>query len=456
LEKLNILIIDDERGILEDLSEYFENGENRIFTALKPSLAFDILQKNSIDIVILDINLPEMNGIEVLKKIKSEYEDIEVIMITGHGDTDTVIQALRADASDYISKPLRLMEIQSSIERTRRYRNLHLKFNRVKQNCSLLSSELQKQMGSSLIGDSESMKNMIDLVSKVASADNTSVLITGESGTGKELIARAIHLLSRRKDNYFYAVNCSAITETLFESELFGYQKGSFTGAIENKPGYFEVADHGTLFLDEIGDMSLPLQAKILRVLDDKKVRRVGSHKEIPVDVRIIAATNQDIKNMIDEKNFRLDLFHRLNSFEIHIPPLRERREDIPLLLEYFVKEFSVNMRKRVKKIDKKVYRELQLYEFPGNVRELRNLVERAIILCDRDTLELKNFPTLIESGKLSTNETKSKYDLEANEIELIKEVLKITDNNKSRAAELLNITWNALDRRLKKYGIDF
>ncbi|RLC51672.1 MAG: sigma-54-dependent Fis family transcriptional regulator [Candidatus Cloacimonadota bacterium] len=455
MEKLNLLIVDDEPGILEDLKEFFENGENRIFTALKPSSAFEILRENNIDIVILDINLPEMNGIEMLKIIKQTYDDIEVIMITGHGDMDTVIQALRAGASDYIGKPLRLMEIQSSIERTKRYRSLHLKFNRVARNYSLLSSELQKQMGSTLIGNSEAMKNIVDMVGKVAAADNTSVLITGESGTGKELIARAIHLLSNRKDNYFYAVNCSAITETLFESELFGYQKGSFTGAVENKPGYFEVANNGTLFLDEIGDMSLNLQAKILRILDDKKVRRVGSHKEIPVNVRIIAATNQDIKKMIEEKTFRLDLYHRLNSFEIHIPPLRKRREDIPLLLEFFVKEFSAHMKKPIKKIDKKVFQELQIYDFPGNIRELRNLVERAIILCDREKLELKDFPTLIENTRFADEPTKSKYDLEENEIRLIKKVLEITDNNKSKAAELLNITWNALDRRLKKYGIE-
>lgn len=456
MHKLTILIVDDERRVRDEIGEFLINNN---FVALKaglPSEAFHVLKKHNIDIVILDIKLPEMDGLQVLKKIKEEYPEIEVIMISGHSDMNNVIQAMRLGASDFFTKPFRLMDVHSSIERTKRFIQLQNKLKEIEHNYSLVTNELQDKVGHQLITNNPKMKAVIELMSKVAKTENTSVLITGESGTGKELVARGIHLLSSRKKNYFYDVNCSAVPEHLFESEFFGHVKGAYTGATSDKAGWFEVANKGTLFLDEIGDMPLHLQSKFLRVLEERKIRRVGSHTEIFVDVRIIAATNQNLENLIGENRFRADLYHRLNSFSIHIPPLRERKEDIPLLIEHFAKDFSRKMKKPILEIEKNVFTELMNYPFPGNVRELKNLVERAIILCEGRKLQIKHFP-IIGSQNLplpEQGEDNDIFDLELVEKNLIIKALERTGHNKSKAAELLNITWQSLDRRMKKYGI--
>ncbi|MCD4818382.1 MAG: sigma-54 dependent transcriptional regulator [Candidatus Cloacimonetes bacterium] len=453
---LNILILDDEEGIRQELEDFFTISDYSVKTAAKPSEAFQILQKTEIDIAIVDIQLPEMNGLQVLERIKLNYPEIEVIMITGHGDMNVVIQALRAGAFDYFKKPFRIMEIKNSVEKTKKFIELNRKLAFAKQTSSYLSQELNAQIGTSLIGKSKQIRNVIDLINKVAKFDTTSVLITGESGTGKELVARSIHLLSDRKNTYFYPVNCSAVPENLFESEFFGHKKGSFTGATENKQGWFEIAHQGTLFLDEIGDMPLTQQIKFLRVLEDKKIRKIGSHQEINVDVRIVSATNKNLEELTGNSQFRIDLYHRLNMFSIHIPPLRERKEDIPILLEYFAKEFSVKMRKPIHNIEEDIYAVLNEYEFSGNVRELKNLVERAVILSEDGVLRLKYFPIdkkksieipIAEISKIS-------FDLEENEKSLINKALFKSDYNKTKAAELLNISWYALNRKMKKFGM--
>jgi len=359
----------------------------KTFSAELPSLAFDILKKNKIDIVVLDLRLPEMNGLDVLKEIKKLHPGIEVIIITGHGDMDSVIKAMRLGAIDFFTKPFRLIEVQNAIERTKKFIYLQKKLNEIKMNYSLVSKELKEKFGNNIIGKSKEIKNVLNLMVKVAKAGNTSVLITGESGTGKELVARGIHSLSDRKDHYFYAVNCSAVPENLFESSFFGHKKGAFTGANEDKKGWFEIASGGTLFLDEIGDMPAAQQSKFLRVLEEKKITKVGSHIEIPVDVRIIAATNKDAKKLITNNVLRADLYHRLSSFEINIPPLRERIEDIPLLLDHFIELFSVNLKKNIEGINKNALEKLMAYDFPGNIRELKNMIEKAVILCDGDKL---------------------------------------------------------------------
>jgi len=453
---LNILILDDEVGIRQELEDFFTISDYSVKTASKPSEAFQILQKNEIDIAIVDVQLPEMSGLEVLKKIKKTYPEIEVIMITGHGDMDVVIQSLRAGAFDYFKKPFRIMEIKNSVEKTKKFIELNKKLVSAKQTSSFLSQELNAQIGTSLIGKSRQIQMVIDLINKVAKFDDTSVLITGESGTGKELVARSIHLLSNRNNTYFYPVNCSAVPENLFESEFFGHKKGSFTGATENKQGWFEIAHRGTLFLDEIGDMPLSQQIKFLRVLEDKKIRKIGSHQEINVDVRIVSATNKNLKDLTEKSQFRLDLFHRLNMFSIHIPPLRDRKEDIPILLEYFSKEFSQKMRKPIHKIENEVYSVLSEYKFSGNVRELKNLVERAVILSGDGILHLKHFPILkkeVMKNSISDSEDFC-FDLEKNEKNLINKALFKSKYNKTKASELLNISWYALNRKMKKFGL--
>ena len=457
MKKINILVLDDEKRVRDEIEEFLLGNNYRVSKAGLPSQAFNILKQTEIDIAILDIKLPEMNGLSVLKKIKKQYPEIEVIMISGHGDMNSVIDAMRLGASDFFQKPFRLIEINNAIERTKKFITLNQKLKEAEQNYSLLSKELYENIGQRLLGNSSALNNVIDLMTKVAKTDTTSVLITGESGTGKELVARGIHYLSDRNSHYFHSVNCSAIPESLFESEFFGHKKGSFTGATEDKSGWFEIANKGTLFLDEISDMPMNQQAKLLRVLEEKKITRVGSHKSIDVDVRVIAASNQDIEKMSNERKFRFDLYHRLCSFIIHIPPLRERKEDIHLLLNYFIKNYSKKMAKPIKNIDKDILKELTGYSFPGNIRELKNMIERAMILCDDDKLCLKHFQTISKNNlakNQNINGTDEILDIELVEHKLITKALDKANNNKSKAAALLNISWQSLDRRMKKYGM--
>ena len=458
MEKIKILVVDDERRVREEIAEFLSNNKFEVYKAAAPSEAFKILDTKSVDIMILDIRLPEMDGLSVLKRVKENFPEIEVIMISGHGDMTSVIEAMRYGAADFFPKPFRLMDINLAIQRTTRYITLNQRYKQLEKNYSLLSNEVQKNAGVQLIGKSKEMKHVIAMMTKVANVENTTVLITGESGTGKELVARGIHFMSSRKKKFFHSVNCSAIPETLFESEFFGHKKGSFTGAIENKAGWFEIANHGTLFLDEIGDMPLSQQAKLLRVLEERSVSRIGSHDKLNVDVRVIAASNMELENMAHKKEFRLDLYHRLSSFVIHLPPLRERREDIPLLLDYFIKFYIEKLGTKIDKIDPAISKELINYPFPGNVRELRNLVERALILSEGGVLKLSDFminksPEMMESVEANMPEVQV-YDLELSEKRLIKKALEKCNNNKSKAAEMLNISWQSLDRRMKKFDL--
>jgi len=458
MDTLQILVLDDERVFRDEIKEFLETDGFNVHLAGKPSAAFELLSQNEIDILILDLKLPEMDGITVLQKVKELYPDIEVIMITGHGDMDAVIQAMRYGAVEFFPKPFRLIDMKAAIQRTTRYLNLNSRYKEVEHSYALISKELRESVGYEIMGTSKAIKSVVDLMTKVAKADSTSVLITGESGTGKELVARGIHYLSARKNAYFHAVNCSAIPDTLFESEFFGHKKGAFTGANEEKIGWFEIANGGTLFLDEIVDMQPAMQSKLLRVLEDRKVRRIGSNNDISVDVRIIAATNQNLQKLLEENKFRPDLYYRLNSFEIFIPPLRERREDIPILFDYFIKLISQKLNKKIPSIDSSVVKALSAYDFPGNVRELRNMVERALILSDGNKLTLKYFVGLpmVESDLVFEQEIDELFDLDEAEKRLIIKALQKTDYKKSEAAQLLNITRQSLDRRLEKYGIDF
>jgi DNA-binding NtrC family response regulator len=458
MKELSVLILDDEPRMRDEIEEFLSSRQYRVHKSGKPSEAFYILDHEEVDILILDVKLPEMDGIEVLERVKQDYPGIEVIMISGHGDMNTVIESMRHGAFDYFRKPFRLPEISHAIERTRRFILLNKKLKSTEYKFEILSKEIENTLGHQLIGRSNSMKKVVELMSKVAGASSTSVLITGESGTGKELVARGIHFMSNRKKQLFYSVNCSAVPETLFESEFFGHRKGAFTDAHEDKEGWFEIANKGTLFLDEIGDMPMNQQAKLLRVLEEKKVSKVGSRTETPVDVRVITASNRDLFEMSRQKKFRPDLYHRLSTFVICIPPLRERKDDIPPLLDYYIAYFNRQMGKNIRGVEAGVSKSLAAYNFPGNVRELRNMIERAMILCEKDILNWDDFryglPGSDDNDESVGGTGDTGLDLSAIERKAIEKALELAAFNKAKAAGLLNISWQSLDRRMEKHGL--
>lgn len=449
-----MLIIDDD-PIYRRLSSSILKERFNVFTAEVPSVAFNTLKTQKIDYVICDYRLPEMNGLEVLERIKADYPQIELIMISDSGDMDTVIEALRRGAVDYFKKPFTPADIWMSIEKLQKYAELNKNFKAEKNKNIHLQEFVDREFGVEIIGYSKAIKELKLQMRMVANTPDTSVLILGESGTGKELVARGIHNLSKRKNEIFGAVNMSAIPENLFESEFFGHKKGSFTGAISDKAGWFETTNHGTLFLDEIGEMTHNLQVKLLRVLEDRTFTKVGTQREQHYDIRIVAATNKPIEEISNAKNFRVDLFHRVGTFIIHLPPLRERKEDIPDLVNYFVNLFSVKMAKNIKTIQPEVFDLLNKYDFPGNIRELRNIMERAIILCTDNVLRQQNFSILDSFIRTNNSNNYSTFNLEEIEKQTILNALEKTKNNKAEAARLLNLEWNALYRRLQKYNIE-
>lgn len=451
-KKLSVLILDDETDFAQELQEYLQLKEFEVFTANNPGDGFASLRRRPYDLLILDIRLPGMSGIEILKQVKKLYPSMEVIIISGHGDIDTVIEALREGAIDYLRKPFRHIDIQLAIERTKKYLQVFKQFKEMEDRNSLISSELERMIERTFIGESHAIRQVLDLASTASHYNNTNVLITGESGTGKEIVARIIHYASEQKHNPFVPVNSSAVTDSLLESEFFGHVKGSFTGAIADKRGYFEMANTGTLFLDEIADMPFALQAKLLRAIEEKKIKRVGGSEEIQVDFRIISATNHDVDNLIKNKLFRLDLFHRLNTITINIPPLRERTEDIEPLLRYYVNYFADRLKKPIPKINAQLIEALKHYEFSGNVRELRNMIERAMIFCNTSTLSTLDFQ-LINPIKSGSN-TSVALNLEDQEQNLILNALNVCNYNQILTARMLGISRDSLIRRMKKYNI--
>ncbi|MEI6753165.1 MAG: sigma-54 dependent transcriptional regulator [Paludibacter sp.] len=454
-KQLSILIIDDD-PIYRRLSGSILKDRFNVFTAEMPSLGFDILKKHKIDFVICDYLLPQMNGIEVLEKLKKDFPHIETIMISDSGNMDTVIEALRRGAIDYFKKPFTPTDIWLSIERTMKYSELKHSFNNEKNKNLHLKELVDREMGVEMIGKSPIITDIKSQMRLVAQTPDTSVLILGESGTGKELVAKGIHNMSSRKDEFFGAVNMSAVSENLFESEFFGHKKGSFTGAISDKAGWFETSDKGTLFLDEIGEINSNLQVKLLRVLEDRTFTKVGTQSSKSFDVRIIAATNKSVEEISTGQNFRLDLYHRIGTFIIHLPPLRDRKDDIPELVDYFLNLFSKKMGKNISKVHNDVYDILKNYNFPGNIRELRNLMERATILCSGKELYPDNF-TLSNKFERQQNNIIGfdTFNLEEIEKQTIIKALSKTNNNKAEAARLLNVEWNALHRRLKKFNLE-
>ena len=455
MESLKVLILDDNKRITEKLNRHLTRKNFIVFEANDSKTTFDILEKNPVDIALLDFMIPnDINGIEVLKKIKANYPSTEVIMVSGQEDIDIVIEAQRQGAIDYVRKPFSFSEMLFAIERTGKYVHLLNRLQSVEDQKSLISRELESLIEKEFIGISPVIRKVVDMAMKVAKDKDANVLITGENGTGKEIIARIIHYASDRKKEVFVPVNSSAIPDTLIESEFFGHKKGAFTDAKENKKGFFELANKGTLFLDEISDMPYSLQAKLLRAIEERKIMRLGGSKEISLDLRIISATNKDIEKLIEEEKFRLDLYHRINTFIINIPPLRERPEDIEPLLSHFVNELAGKKKIPVPEINKKLIRQMERYNFPGNVRELRNMVERALILSDGKCLTLDDFSIKFEEPKEEQSPVILSMNLDENEKTLIEKALRQTGGNQNKAAEILGITRDALKHRIKKRGI--
>lgn len=455
MKAISILILDDEVRIRQELIEFLSSDNYLVFEAERPLDALEILKKESIVIAIIDIKLPDMNGLEFLKRIRPKYPQLEMIMISGHGDMNSVVEAMRNGASDYFQKPFRLLDVENAIKRSKRFIEIQHQHDKYNSNISILTERLYEGVASPMIGKSKAITEIAEIMERVAQSDDTSVLILGESGTGKELVAHGIHSLSNRKKALFCPINCSAISEHLFESEFFGHKKGSFTGAIEDRHGWFETADKGTIFLDEIGDLPLSQQAKLLRTLQERKVRPVGSSRELDFDVRIIAASNQSLDMMIENKEFRADLYHRLSTIIIKLPPLRDRKEDIPLLIYYFLKFHSNRIKRQIPTITPEAVNLLVNYRFPGNIRELSNIIERTLILCDDDVIDIKHFALgSTNSDKDDSALIQDIYDLEFCEKKAIIKALNVVQFNKAKAAKLLNITWQSLDRKLKKHNI--
>ena len=451
---LKVLVIDDEKSFTEEMCEFLKKSGHLCSEAGSGKEGMKILKSQEVDLLILDVMLPGMNGLEILKEVKAQFPHLEVIVISGHGNMDTVITALRHGALDYLRKPLRHSDVQIAIERTRKFIQLNQRLKNIEEKYSLISKSLEEKIDRKFIGISPQIRAIFDRAMSAANYPDTNVLITGESGTGKENIARIIHYASSRKENVFFAINSSAITDTLLESEFFGHKKGSFTGAVNDKMGYFEACHKGTLFLDEISDMPLNLQAKLLRVTEDKFITRIGDTQPIYTDFRLISATNHDIEKLVEKKKFRLDLLHRLNTLHIHIPPLRERPEDIRPLLEHFTEVFATKYNKQEIRISDDVFEVLYDYDFPGNVRELKNMTERAFILSRDNVLNVSDFP--VKEVKIKVKKPKQEnLDLKSVETDLLKNALKISNYNQKAAAEILGITRHALIRKMKKFNIN-
>lgn len=454
-----ILVIEDDDTMREGMYYSLEKEGHHVDFAEEGEEGLTIFQNGDFDLVITDYRMEPMNGIEVLEAVKKINPETDVVLITAYGTMELAVEAMEKGASDCVSKPLSLKEFRTRINKVLENRAVKQENLRLgEENLYLREQVAQKYNFGEIIGKSEPMRTVFEQIRKIAPTDS-SVLISGESGTGKELIAHSIHNLSPRKDMPFIKVNCGALAESLLESELFGHEKGAFTGAIKRKRGKFELADGGSTFLDEIGDISENMQAKLLRVLQEKEVDIVGGEQTKKINVRVIAATNKNLFDLVRKGVFREDLYYRLNVIPINLPPLRERKEDIPLLVEHFLKKKSNEMKRNVPKISQKALEALERYNWPGNIRELENLIERALVLCDGNEIELSAFPILLENGeqnRLSLPEEELPLDmiLENLESQLIKRAMEKADGVKTRAAEILGIKTSALYYKLEKYGM--
>jgi DNA-binding NtrC family response regulator len=463
-----ILLVDDEDTIRLFLEKTLREEGYEALTAATGEEALEIAINELPDLMLLDLKLPDINGIEVLRRIKEEIPEVCVIMLTAFGDIETAVSAMKKGAFDFVSKPVNLeqllMTVQKGLESQKLTRELFQLRRRVKLDLD----------ANFIPGESQQMKEIYEVVKRVAVSDTTTVLIQGESGTGKEMIATMIHKYSPRRDKPFLEINCASLPEELLESELFGHEKGAFTDAKSQKIGLLELANKGTLFLDEIGEMSLTIQVKLLRVLERMTFRRVGGTKDIKVSVRIISATNRDLKTAVQDKGFREDLYYRLKVIPIHIPPLRERKEDIYLLLRHFINQYNKQFNKEFMEIADDAYEAILEYPWPGNIRELKNMIERIVLLEDDETLKLGHLPPSVKEGSISLSEPSIVRRLEAafsrplpadgvpfeelmrkTEREFIIKAMKESGSNQSKAARMLKLNRDKLRYRLKNFDLD-
>ena len=452
----NVIIIDDEKSLLDLLSVVFKKEGYGVKTALSAAKAFEIIDREDIDLVVTDIKMPETDGMEVLRHVRETRPDVPVVMITAYGSINQAVETLKAGALDYVVKPFDVEELKIIVARG-------LAERRLKQENIRLKRDLKERYSfENMIGKSRAMQEIYTLIEKVASTDST-VLVTGESGTGKEMAARAIHFQSGRRDNQFVSINCAALPENLLESELFGHTKGSFTGAVADKKGMFEVATRGTLFLDEVGEMSPWTQVKLLRALQERKVRRVGGTEEIAVDVRIIAATNRDLKKRILEGKFREELFYRLNVISFDMPPLRRRTEDIPLLVTFFLQKYCDRLAKKTKRFTPEVIGLLEAYAWPGNIRELENVIERIVAIEDRETVTVGCLPKEIISPQKAKLETQYFFEpgfnltvyLDDVAKNYVSQALTATGGSIQKAAPLLGISYRTMRYLIGKFSLN-
>ena len=437
-----ILIVDDELVVRDSLARWFESEDFEVMTAASAPEALEQLARSRFDLALVDIKMPGVDGIELQQRLLQADPDLPVIIMTGYASVETAVKALKAGAYDYITKPFDPDDLVHLVKNAVSHRAATKEVAKLKENLTRVFPDTQ------LIGQSAAMRRVVEMVETVAASDAT-VMITGESGTGKEVVARAIHAASPRRFNPMVVIHCSALTESLLESELFGYEKGAFTGAQARKKGKFEVADGGTVFLDEISDISLRTQTDLLRVLQEKEIVRVGDTVTVKVDFRVIAATNKRLERLVEQGTFRPDLYYRLNVFNIDIPPLRERREDIPLLAKHFIEKFASSMNRTAPRLAPRTLELLLGYHWPGNVRELENAIERALLISREDDLPPEAFP-------FQVNPARPVYGQRLEDIERvhIEKVLAETNWNLSRSARLLDIDRTTLYNKIRRYGL--
>jgi|Deesub1362B_J571_1020462.scaffolds.fasta_scaffold08804_2 DNA-binding NtrC family response regulator len=458
--KPNVLVVDDEEEFLEIVSDILKKWGFEVDTA---QTGYEALQRMSLfnyDLIILDIIMPLISGIETLKRMRKVDREVPIVVLTADGRVDTAVQAMKSGAYDYLTKPVDWNKLKIIVKNAMTIRAL-------KKEVSRLQSQLKgKYEHANIIGTSPKMREVYRALDRVIDSDVT-VIIRGESGTGKELLARAIHFNGPRKNGPFVAVNCAAIPESLLESELFGHERGAFTGAVSRRIGKFEQAHRGTLFLDEIGEMSKATQAKILRVLQEKRIERIGGNQSIPIDVRVISATNKDLEEEVRKGNFREDLYYRISVYPIYLPPLRERKEDIPQLVAYFLEKFNKKLKRKIKRVSDRALEHLMNYHWPGNVRELENVLERSMLNCSGDVLLPEHLPITITAHEIHSLSDGFRIDFqkavsltreiptwEEVEREVCRLALRLTNNNISEAAQRLGIGRTTLYRKLKKYNL--
>jgi DNA-binding NtrC family response regulator len=457
-----ILVVDDEKLIRWSLRKNLASAGFEVLEAEDGVQALARLEDDTVDLILLDIRMPGMGGLEVLEHVQKHHSEVPVILMTAYSSVEGAVDAVKRGAFEYIVKPFNQDEVLLLVRKT-------LETTRLQRELAMVRQHQQQRYGTkNLVGKSAAIDEVCSLIKKVAASAATTVLVQGESGTGKDLVARAIHFSSDRAEESFMNITCSALPETLLESELMGHERGAFTDAKERKRGLFEMADGGTLFLDEIGNMGIGMQAKLLRFLEDKTFRRVGGSKDITVDVRIVAATNRDLKQAVDEGHFRGDLYYRLMVIPVEMPPLRERREDIPLLLTYFIERYNNEFRKHTVGFTPEALACCDQYGWPGNVRELRNVVERAMILENKAYLGVEDLPPALRA--VSTSDERPSdgdvlpargfllpdegYGLLRMEEEMVRQAIDKTSGNQSRAAELLSISRDSLRYKMRKFGM--